>query len=89
MVVQILGQEYQFRVDSEREDAQAVVDYLKTRVEEAKSKVKNVSDHKIIMLAALNIASDLHQLRHEFDVYRGLMGRRAKELVDVIDVEIS
>lgn len=88
-VVQILGQEYQFKVDAENQDAQAIVDYLKNKVEEVQTRVKNMADHKIIMLAALNIASDLHELKREFEVYRNVTSRKSMELIDIIDLQIG
>ncbi len=89
VAVQILGQEYQFKVDSQREDAQAAVDYLKAKVEEIQGKVRNMSEHKIIMLAALNIASDLYELKREFEFYRSLTDQRSQSLIDVIDMQID
>lgn len=87
ITVEILGQEFQFRVAPQREDAQDVVNYLKTKVEEVQARVKNISDHKIIMLAALDIASDYYQIKKEFEDYRGLMTEKSKRLIEVIDTQ--
>ena len=87
ITVEILGQEFQFRVASQREDAQDVVNYLKAKVEEAQARVKNISDHKIIMLAALDIASDYYQVKKEFEDYRGVMIEKSKRLIEVIDTQ--
>ncbi len=88
ITVELLGQEYQFRVDPQREDARDIVDYLKMKVEEIRARVKNISDHKIIMLAALDIASDYYRLRKEFIAYQGLMAERSRRLAAAIDMQI-
>ena len=89
ITVEILGQEYQFKADPRREDAEDIVNFLKTKVEEIQEKVKNISDHKIIILAALGIVSEYYQLRREFETYRGLMAEKSKKLIDTIDMQFS
>lgn len=89
IVVQILGKEYQFQVDSQSEDAQAIADYLKAKVEETQAGLKNMSEHKILMLAALNIASEFYQLKKEYDVYRSNMAQKSKRLMETIDLQVE
>lgn len=88
ITIELLGQEYQFRVDPQREDAWDIANYLRGKVEEVRARVKNMSDHKIIMLAALDISSDYYRLRREFEAYRGLTAERSKRLTDRIDMQI-
>lgn len=88
ITIELLGQEYQFKVDSQLEDAQKIADYLENKVKDVQARVKNMPDHKIIMLAALDIASDCYRLKREFQDYRGLMAERSKKLARAIGTQI-
>lgn len=61
--VRILDHEYLLKVEDSEESAQQIADYVNDKVKEIQENMEGLSENKTAILAALNIASDLFQLK--------------------------
>ena len=63
----ILGQEYLIRSDEDGELVHKIAAYVNEKVDEVRSQSDGLSDKKIAILTALNIASEYFQLLDELN----------------------
>lgn len=63
--VYILGQKYTVRGDATEEYIQTVASFVDAKIKEVYSNAPNVTPLKASILAALNIADELHRLKED------------------------
>ena len=61
--ITIRGRQYTVRGDEPAEEVQAVARDLDARLEEVSSRTRSFDEYTVALLTALNLASELHQLR--------------------------
>ena len=61
--ITIRGRQYTVRGDESAEEVQAVARDLDARLEEVASRTRSFDEYTVALLTALNLASELHQLR--------------------------
>ncbi|HCH61327.1 MAG TPA: cell division protein ZapA [Deltaproteobacteria bacterium] len=61
--ITIRGRQYTVRGDEPAEEVQAVARDLDARLEEVASRTRSFDEYTVALLTALNLASELHQLR--------------------------
>lgn len=69
VTIQLFGQEYSFKAESDISNARAVADYLENEVAAVEKQLKDskarTNKIMVLALAALNISSDFMELRRE------------------------
>ncbi len=89
----ILGQEYLIRSDEDGELVHKIAAYVNEKVDEVRSQSDGLSDKKIAILTALNIASEYFQLLDEKEKLSADIHNRMKKIMininDVIDSSFS
>lgn len=61
--ITIRGRQYTVRGDESADEVQAVARDLDARLEEVASRTRSFDEYTVALLTALNLASELHQLR--------------------------
>lgn len=89
----ILGQEYLIKSDEDGELVYRIAAYVNEKVDEIRAKSDGLSDKKIAILTALNIASEYFQLLDEREKLSADIHQRMKKIMisinDVIDSSSS
>ena len=83
--VAILGSEYNLLSDSPEVEVKEVISILEKETKEIKSKVSNLPQINIMVLAALNIVNEYCQLKKTFSQKRELLSLKISELINYID----
>ena len=86
--IQVLGQTYTVKTDSEEVHIQAVARYVNEKAEEILKKTKSVSSLNVAILTALNIADDLLKEREKRLALLKEVGTKSRDLVEKIDLSI-
>lgn len=84
----IFGGEYNIKTDSSPEYVLELARYVDSKMREVSQKVSLVSSLKISVLAALNIADELFQLRNEKNKNDKIIGDKIPQLLEMIDTEL-
>ena len=61
--ITIRGRQYTVRGDDPSEDIQSVADELERRIEEVAARTTSFDEYTVVLLTALNLASDLRRAR--------------------------
>jgi len=84
----IFGGEYSIKTDVSPEYVLELARYVDGKMQEVAQKVALVSSLKIAVLAALNIADELFQLRNEKNKSDKIIGDKIPQLLEMIDTEL-
>lgn len=63
----LCGQEFKVACDESPAYIQGIADYVNKRIEDITAQYPNLSIANAVLLATLNIADELHQLRTDYD----------------------
>jgi len=83
--VTILDQEYLIKSEENEEQVHRVAEYVNEKLKEIRENAQDLSERKMAILAALNIASEFFQLLKERDVQSSDIRERARTLIYQID----
>ncbi len=83
--VKILDSEYVLKSEEEFQEVYRIADYVNQKMKEVKNNTEGLSEKKIAILAALNIASDYFRLLKEKEELIDMIGRKAEQLIRYID----
>ena len=83
--VKILDNEYLIKSDEDLDTVFKIADYVNDKIEEINKKSEGLSDKKMAVLVALNIASDYFQLLKERDDLLSNIKQRSRTMVYNID----
>lgn len=90
--IEILGQPFSFKTDSDAADAGAVADYVVKSVEKAKKqcsqKASALDKWAILVLASLNIASDYFELKKEHQSLLNDINQRSTHLLNTLESQL-
>ena len=86
--VEIFGQEYRIRGVGEPEYIHKIAGYVDKKMREIAHSSGILSQARIAILAALNIADELYQEREEREKVQGELGRQAERLGELLDDKI-
>lgn len=93
LTIDILGQPFSFKTDSEISEARAVADYVAESVSQIKSQCVNqvpVPDKRaILLLAALNITSEYFELKKKHQELLKNINIRSEHLIDTLETQIN
>lgn len=86
----IMNQKFTIRSDADEKHVKKVADYVNKKMHEIVTGNKAISTSNVAILAALNIADDLHKIQSEKkDETRQWMGQIESILAHVEDIEKS
>jgi cell division protein ZapA (FtsZ GTPase activity inhibitor) len=91
LTIEVLGQPFTFKTDSNEADAKAVADYVVNAVNsihvQGSSKAQSLDKRTIFILAALNIANDYFVLNKKHQELLQNLYRRSEKLIDVLETQ--
>ncbi|MDD5672973.1 MAG: cell division protein ZapA [Chitinivibrionales bacterium] len=68
--VQIHGDEYSIKSDTDEETIKKVAEYVNAKIIEIQEKTASRDRSKVAVLAAMNIAGELFELRQQYDQHQ-------------------
>ena len=93
LTIDILGQPFTFKSDPKVSDAKSVADYVVEAVNKVKSQASTTAPtldkRAILILAALNITSELFSLRKEHEKLMDVINQRSKNLINAMETKLS
>jgi len=79
VVVDIYGEEYKIIGETSEEYIKMIADYVDKKMKQIANKNSRLSNSKVAVLAALNIADELSKLQEDYDAIVKLMDSGKKE----------
>lgn len=93
VVIDLFGEEFRFKPDNQVENPEQVALYLKNYIKEAEGAVKNKTLGKnkiaILLLAAMNLSKDFHELKVQHTELEKEMDKKISFLIKKIDKGIE
>lgn len=93
ITIKVLGQEFSFKTDSDVSVARAVADYVTKTIDRIKSqcaqKAPTTDKRAILILAALQIASEYSDLKRKHQELLHVVNQRSNNLLNVLESEIQ
>jgi len=87
--VTIFGEEYSIQGNAESEYMLRVADCVDKKMREIALRSKNRSPQKIAVLAALNLADELLDLRDKAESDQSITENKARNLLDMLDSSLG
>jgi cell division protein ZapA len=93
LTIDVLGQPFTFRTDSDVSDAKAVADYVIRSVDQAKAQCaqKTISPDKraILILTALNITNEFLELKSKYDQLLHDISQRSENMLHTLENQLA
>ena len=93
MTIDVLGQPFSFKTDSDLSEARAIADYLTASVGQVKTQCGNQAPtpdkRAILLLAALNITSEYFELKKKHRELLDDLDQRSAHLIDALDTKLN
>lgn len=90
LTIEILGQPFTFKTDSDPSDAKAMADFVVNSVHKASAefsgKTQITDNRAILLLAALNIANEYFDLKKKHQQMLTDLGQRSEKLLNALGV---
>ena len=83
--IRIFDQEYRLKSEENEEQVQRIAEYVNGKLKEVMDNTEGLSEKKMAILVALDIASDYFRLLKERDDLLGHIRQRTEGLIDHID----
>jgi cell division protein ZapA len=87
--VSIYGQTYSLRADDDPAYVEKLAEYVDGRIREVADRTRTADTGKLFILAALNIADDLHRLKKEGRRSPRSVDARAQRMESLLDQALS
>jgi cell division protein ZapA len=87
--VEILGREYRIRGNADEAYVREVARYVDAKLREVSQGTSLPSAERVAILAAMNIADELFQLRRASDEEIMSIARKAENLIGLLDESLS
>ncbi len=88
--IRLLGRDYQIKCPAEKlADLQEAATHLDAKMRQAQENGKSLSIDRIIMIAALNITSEMVSLKRQKDCYIDNMSHRIQEIQNKIEQALA
>jgi cell division protein ZapA (FtsZ GTPase activity inhibitor) len=92
LTIDVLGQPFSFKTDSEVSEARAIADYLAESVSQVKSQCGNQvpapDKRAILILAALNITSEDFNLKKKHHDLLKDLNQRSEQLISTLEAQL-
>jgi cell division protein ZapA (FtsZ GTPase activity inhibitor) len=93
VVIDLFGEEFRFKPDQQVENPEQVAQYLKTHIKKAEELFKNKTSGKnkiaILLLAAMNLSKDYHELKMQHSHFEKEIDDKLSSLIEKIDKGIE
>ncbi len=93
VVIDLFGEEFRFKPDNQVENPEQVAQYLKNYIKDAEGLFGNKTTGKnkiaILLLAAMNLSKDFHELKMQHSVLEKEIDKRISSLIKKIDKGIE
>lgn len=93
LTIEVLGQPFTFKTDSDKTDAKAVADYVVQAVNsinaQGTQKAQLLDKRAILILAALNIANDYFTLHKKYQQLLQDIDQRSANLIQVLETQLT
>lgn len=93
VTIDVLGQPFSFKTDSDIAEARAIADYLAATVGQVKTQCGNQAPtpdkRAILLLAALNITSEYFELKKRHRELLDHLDQRSAHLIDALDMQLN
>lgn len=93
LTIEVLGQPFTFKTDSDKTDAKAVADYVVQAVNsihaQGNQKAQLLDKRAILILAALNIANDYFNLHKKYQQLLQDIDHRSANLIQVLETQLT
>ena len=87
--IQIYGKTYSLKSSSSEVDAEEVAAYVDSRMKELANARSKTSTLDLAILAALNIAQELMELKNQAGAKEEAEGEKVRQLVEALDKELQ
>ena len=93
VTIDVLGQPFSFKTDSDLSEARAIADYLTESVGQVKTQCGNQAPtpdkRAILLLAALNITSEYFELKKKHRELLDDLDKRSAHLIDALETQLN
>ena len=93
MTIDVLGQPFSFKTDSDLSEARAIADYLTASVGQVKtqcgSQAPTPDKRAILLLAALNITSEYFELKKKHRELLDDLDKRSAHIIDALETQLN
>ena len=93
VIIDLFGEEFRFKPDNQVKNPEKVAQDLKKYIKEAENLFQNKTSGKnkivILLLAAMNLSKDFHELKLQHSELKKAMDQRISSLIEKIDKEIE
>ena len=93
VIIDLFGEEFRFKPDNQVKNPEQVAQDLKIYIKEAEKLFQNKTSGKnkivILLLAAMNLSKDFHELKLQHSELEKKMDKRISSLIEKIDKEIE
>ncbi|MBI4639312.1 MAG: cell division protein ZapA [Candidatus Tectomicrobia bacterium] len=83
--VTIFGRSYTIKGDADPDHIREIADYVDNKMREISARAPTISSSKLAILAALNIAEDLYQLREQEKAKKHYIEQKTTALLSLLD----
>ena len=87
--IRILDQELSLRINTDEAEVMAAAELVREKTEEYRESTGSNVKHNVVILAALDIANELLQLKDSYLSYRERVETRSREIIDAIEAEVD
>ncbi len=87
--IRILDQELSLRINTDEAEVMAAAELVREKTEEYRELTGSNVKHNVVILAALDIANELLQLKDSYLSYRERVENRSREIIDAIEAEVD
>ena len=87
--IQIYGKTYRLKSSSSEVDAEEVAAYVDSRMKELANASSKTSTLDLAILAALNIAQELMELKNQAGAKEEAEGEKLRQLIEALDRELQ
>lgn len=85
MKIEIYGQQYNVRADENEDQLKELAAFVDTKMREVAEATHTVDSVRVAVLAALNIADELHTLQARLEVIDGPLQKRVEKCVTMVE----
>jgi cell division protein ZapA (FtsZ GTPase activity inhibitor) len=93
LTIDVLGQPFTFKTDSNESEARAVADFVAESVDQVKSQcahqVPPPDKRAILILAALNIANEYFDLKKKHQEILNAINQRSVQLLNTLETQVN
>lgn len=91
--IDLFGEEFRFKPDGEVKNPEIVAQHLTDYIQEAEEMFQSKSSGRnktaILLLAAMNLSKDFHELKLQHSEFKRDVGEKMSSLINKIDKELE